>query len=298
MTLSRRQFIELSASACLATTALAACASKPKSTEGASARGSSSEGAATTVVGSPIGFDVFLEQRGYTAAPAASLITGHAFNGGLRYDDDAGIHTEKTYVKQQVARVGDVAKKSTPGTLPFFTLIGIDTSTPALANASADLILAYLLGVVGLDPSRMRVTTTQKSSAFLPLLAKYGITDAQVRLRSWDDAVKDGAGSGYFAPAGHPAKPSAPSFSIEYVMPDGVELEIAEICHSEGNGRSSGGIGVERVEMARTGQIPSWDSQLEALARAVQAESKRTGAAVPPGAAAITGPRVVSTVSG
>ncbi|MFM7261506.1 MAG: hypothetical protein ACKO3W_12975, partial [bacterium] len=134
--------------------------------------------------------------------------------------------------------------------------------------------------------------------AFLPLLAKYGITDAQVRLRSWDDAVKDGAGSGYFAPAGHPAKPSAPSFSLEYVMPDGVELEIAEICHGEGNGRSSGGIGVERVEMARTGQIPSWDSQLEALARAVQAESKRTGAAVPPGAAAITGSRVVSTVSG
>lgn len=288
MTLSRRHFIELSAYACLSTGALAACATKPKSNQRTAADGAADD-TAIAVGGVPIGFDTFLEQRGFTAAPAASLITGHAFNGGLRYDDDTGVHTGKTYVKQQVARVEDVANKSKPGTLPFFTLIGIDTSTPALANASAELILAYLTGVVGLDPKRMRVTTTQKSSAFLPLLAKYGINGAQVRMRSWDDAVKDGAGSGYFAPAGHPAKPSAPSFSLEYVMPSGVELEIAEICHGEGNGRSSGGIGVERVEMARTGQIPSWDSQLAALARAVQSESKRTGAAVPPGVAAIAG---------
>ena len=220
---------------------------------------------------------------------SSSLITGHDFNGGLRYDDDTSIHAGKTYVKQRVARVEDVAKKSTPGTLPCFTIVGLETSTPALANTAADLVLAYLTGVVGLDPARMRVTTTQNSAAFFPLLAKYGIASAQVRLRSWDEAVKDGAGSGYFAPTGHPAKPSVPSFSLEYVMPDGLELEIAEICHGDANGRSTGGIGVERVEMARTGRIPTWDSCRETLVVALKDEQKRTGAALPPGAALIMG---------
>jgi hypothetical protein len=71
-------------------------------------------------------------------------------------------------------------------------------------------------------------------------------------------------------------------------MPSGLELEIAEITHSDGNGRSSGGIGVERVAMARTGQIPAWDSSLAALTRALQDEAQRTGASLPPGLAALT----------
>ena len=195
------------------------------------------------------------------------------------------MHSVKTSVKQLVARVEDVAKKSAPGTLPFFTIISLDTSTPARASAAADLVLASLTGVVGLDPARMCVTTTRNSSAFFPLLAKHGITSAQVRLRSREEAVKDGAGSGYFAPADHPEKPSAPPFSLGYVVSDGLELEIAEISHLDGEGRSSGGIGVERVEMARTGRIPTWESSREALAAALIAEQKRTGAGRPAGAA-------------
>lgn len=286
MRLSRREFIECGAAACLATGVLSACASKPTTTSGKAA---SADGSALAKGAAPIGFDMFLEQRGYSAAPSASLITGHDFNGGLRYDDDTSLYSGKTYVKQRVARVEDVAKKSRPGTLPFFTIIGLDTSTPALANTAADLVLAYLTGVVGLDPARLRVTTTETSSSFFPLLAKYVITTSQVRLRSWDEAVKDGGGSGYFAPAGHPAKSGVASFSLEYVMPDGLELEIAEISHSDGSGRSSGGIGVERVEMARTGRIPSWGNHLETFTRALQKEATRTGASLPRGAAAITG---------
>ena len=281
MQLSRREFIECGAAACLATSVLAACASNPAKDTKTDTK--------TADASAPIGFDTYLQQKGYTAAPAAPLITGHAFNGGLRYDDDVNVHTGKTYVKQQVARVEDVAKKSKPGTLPFFTVIGLDTSTPALANATTELVLAYLTGVVALDPARLRVTTTKNSAEFFPLLAKYGIGSSQIRLRTWDEAVKDGAGSGYFAPAGHPASPKAASFSIEFVMPDGTELELVEITHSDGKGRSSGGLGVERVEMARAGRAKSWDGHLDALTRALQAEVKRTGAALPPGAAAITG---------
>ena len=48
--------------------------------------------------GAPRGFDAYLEQHGCTATAAASLITGHAFNGGLRHDCDAGIRSEKVCV--------------------------------------------------------------------------------------------------------------------------------------------------------------------------------------------------------
>lgn len=284
MRLSRRAFIQSSAATCLATGALAACAPKPPTDAKAAGRTASSDDTA------PIGFDSYLQQQGYTQSPSAPLITGSVFNGGLRYDDDLSLYGGTTYVKQQVARVEDARNKSTPGTLPTFTLIGVDTSTPAQARAVTELVLGYLTGVAGLDPARMRVTTTSKSSEFLPLLAKRGIASSQVRLRSWDEAVRDGSGSGCFAPAGHPANKVAPSFSLEYVMPDGSELEIAEISHDDPSGHSSGGIGVERVEMARTGRAQSWNSNLASLMRALQDESKRTGAAIPPGAAAIMGP--------
>lgn len=46
-------------------------------------------------------------------------------------------------------------------------------------------------------------------------------------------------------------------------------------------------IGVERVEMARAGKIRSWECQREVRVCLEHAESKQTGAAVSPGAAAI-----------
>ena len=221
-------------------------------------------------------------------ARPASLITGQAFNGGLRYDEDLSAISAKTFVKQRIARVEDANRKSRPGTLPFFTVIGLDTSAPDLARTATELVLAYLTSVVGLDPARLRATTTMRSSTFFPILANHGIAAAQVRLRPWDEAVKDGLGSGYYAPVGHPSNPGATSFSLEYVMPSGLDLEIAEITHSDGNGRSGGGIGVERVEMARTGQFPAWKSTLDALSQALQDEAQHTGASLPPGLAALT----------
>lgn len=291
MSLSRRTFIEGGAAAWFAAGVLAACGSSSDSAGSDSAAGSVPAVRSTAVAGgaTEAGFDAFLRGRGYTAAAAAPLITGLAFNGGLRYDDDVRALSERTYLRQQVARTEDVAKKATPGTLPLFSIIGLDTSTPALANTATDLVLEYLTKVVALDPTRLRVTTTDHSSAFFPRLAQWGILAPQIRLRPWDVAVKDGSGSGYFAPAGHPDAPKVASYSIEYVMPDGSELEIAEVTHSDGAGRSSGGIGAERVEMARTGKTTLWADRLAELRRVVQDEAKRTGVALPPGLAAIAG---------
>lgn len=235
------------------------------------------------------GFDEFLRERGYVAVSPAPLLTGHPFNGGLRYDDIAATVGDSQYIKQQCARVEDAGKKGTPGTLPLFTIIGLNTSTPALARTASNLFLEYLTKVVQLDPARLRVTTTDNSAVFFPLLAKWGITAKQIRIRQWQEAVTAGSGSGYFAPDGHPDGASAPSYSLEYVMPNGSEIEIAEITHDPAgiSGRSSGGIGVERVEMARTGQPIAWADRLALFNRLVNEESSKTNVMLPPGVAAI-----------
>lgn len=292
VTISRRQFVGSGVVAGVGAGLLAACGpddsrSAPTSTTPAST--------APGPAGEPVDFERFLAGRGYTAVPAAPLITGSDFNGGLRYDDDAAADAPKSYVKQQAARVEDVAKRSNPGTLPLFTIVALDTSTPELADGTTTAVLEYLTGTAGLDRARLRATTTDRSSGFFPLLERFGIGRSQIRLRPWDEAVRDGSGSGYFAPPGHPGGPAAPSFSIEYVMPDGSELEIAEISHGTGSGRTSGGIGVERVAMARAGAATDWDGALAAFNDAVRAEARRTGVALPPGVATISGAEAPTT---
>ena len=217
------------------------------------------------------------------------MLTGHPFNGGLRYDDIAATLGDGQYIKQQCARVDDVDKKGTPGTLPLFTIIGLNTSTPALARTASNLFLEYLTKVVKLDPARLRVTTTNNSAKFFPLLAKWGITAKQIRIRPWEEASTAGSGSGYFSPKGHPDAVRALSYSLEYVMPNGSEIEIAEITHDPAgpSGRSSGGLGVERVEMARTGQPIAWADQLALFNRLANAESSNNNVMLPPGVAAI-----------
>ena len=289
MTISRRRFVGTGVAAGLGAGLLAACSSTDQTSSASTA---TSTTAATNPL-QPATFQQFLTQRGYTEAPASPLITGDEFNGGLRYDDDTSGYAPKSYIVQPAARVEDAAKQSNPGTLPLFTIIGLETSTPQLATEAATAVLEYLTSTVGLDPNRLRATTTDRSSAFFPLLARFGIGESQLRLRSAEEAIRDGSGSGWFAPAGHPGGPAAPSFSIEYALPDGSELEIAEISHGTGDGssseRTSGGIGVERVAMARAGAATNWADSLQSFTEAVRAEAARTGAALPAGFAAISG---------
>ena len=291
MTISRRQFVGTGVAAGLGAGLLAACSS----TDQTSSASSTTVAAAPDTAPGPATFQQFLDQRGYTAVPAASMITSADFNGGLRFDDDTSRYAPKSYVVQQAARVEDAAKQSTPGTLPLFTIVGLETTTPELANEAATAVLEYLTSTVGLDPTRLRSTTTELSSAFFPLLARFGIGESQLRLRPVDEARQQGSGSGWFAPAGHPGGPAAPSFSIEYVMPDSSELEIAEITHGAGAGtdsagsRTSGGIGAERVAMARSGAATNWADALPTFTEAIRSESERTGVALPAGFATIAG---------
>ena len=136
---------------------------------------------------------------------------------------------------------------------------------------------------MGLDPDRLRATTTEHFSSFFPQLARYGITDKQITLRPWEEAVKDGSGSGFFAPSGHPGNPAHSSFSIEYMLSDGTALEIAEILHGDGSKATAGGIGVERVSMARNDQVTTWEASLPPFKIAVEEAAAASGAALPVG---------------
>ena len=288
MATSRRQFITGTAGIGLGAVAVAAVAACTK--EDTAAPGSSTSAPATTkppklitAAETQAEFEGYLQQKGLTEAPTQPLVSGIEFNGGLRYDDDPSTLTNANYMKQLAARAEDVEKKDNPGTLPVFTIMGVSTTTPEQAVAATDLVMTYLTGTVGLDPDRLRVTTTDHSSQFFPQLDRYGISSSQITLRPWEQAVKDGSGSGFFAPAGHPGSPAVPSFSIEYMLSSGARLELAEIPYGDGTVPTAGGIGVERVSMARNDLVTTWADSLPAFKTAVEDSVAATGAARPAG---------------
>ena len=294
MATSRRKFITGTAGIGLGAVAVAAVAACTKEDTAAPSPSTSTLAPATTkppkmitAAETQTEFEGYLQQQGLTESPTQPLISGIEFNGGLRYDDDPSTLTNANYLKQTAARPEDVEKKDNPGTLPIFTLMGVSTTTPEQAVVATDLIMTYLTGTVGLDMDRLRVTTTDRSSQFFPQLDRYGISSSQITLRPWDEAVADGSGSGFFAPAGHPGNPAVPSFSIEYMLSSGARLELAEITYGDGTVPTAGGIGVERVSMARNDVVTSWADSLPAFKSAVEESVAATGAARPAGYYAI-----------
>ena len=290
MATSRRQFITGTAGIGLGAVAVAAVAACTQEDTAAPAPSTSTSAPPTTkppklitAAETQAEFEGYLQQKGLTEAPTQPLVSGIEFNGGLRYDDDPSTLTNANYMKQVAARAEDVEKKDNPGTLPVFTIMGVSTTTPEQAVAATDLVMTYLTGTVGLDPDRLRVTTTDHSSQFFPQLDRYGISSSQITLRPWEQAVKDGSGSGFFAPAGHPGSPAVPSFSIEYMLSSGARLELAEIPYGDGTVPTAGGIGVERVSMARNDRVTTWADSLPAFKSAVEESVASTGAARPAG---------------
>ena len=145
--------------------------------------------------------------------------------------------------------------------------------------------------MAGLDPSRLRVTTTSLAAPFYSALASYGIQSDQIRLRSLPEAKASGTGSGYFAPVGHPAGQEFPTFSVEHVLPDGTEIEIGEygfnmVTSSSGTGFA---VGLERVTMARNNQVTSWEDSLDAFKAAAKSDADKSGMPLPSGYNIIVG---------
>ena len=221
----------------------------------------------------------YLNKRGYQPVAALPLVTGHPFNGGLQYDDSE-VLKPLHYVVQPASRIDDVTQSSRPGVLPLFHIIASANARDEVGD-SFDLILDYLVNVVGLDRKRLRLTGTEKARPLFPMLARYGIKESQIRLVDWQEARRKGEGSGYFEPKGHPRSPSFDTVSIEYILTDGNELEIAEIgIIAPPHGF---GVGVERLTIARQNKLIHWKDVLPAFRRAVEQDARRQGLALPSG---------------
>jgi len=226
--------------------------------------------------------------RGFHQATALPIISGHQFNGGLNYDDILPSGTKPAYVMQPAARVEDVTKKDKLGTLPFFTILASSQATNVSVAERLKADIKLLVTDLGLRPQSLRITSTELIKPYLQLFADAGITETQFHLRPLEQAKKAGDGSGWFAPVGHPSQASFPTLAVEYLMPDGAELEIAEISLSPTRPEASG-IGIERLTMARNNTYLTWNDYLPAFKQAVESDARDNKKKLPPGYYTILG---------
>ncbi len=233
---------------------------------------------------------------GYEAVEPLGLITGEAFNGGLRYDESRPDYPAKDILfVQPAARIGDAGGRDLPGVLALFTICGLRRSDPAQPGELFGQMLAFLQERLKLDPERMVFVSTE-------VFAPYGEQFETVRAgrfvkRSTEEAMSAGDGSGYFAPKDHPAAPAFSTVSIHYPLgeaagdglsypPEG-HLEIAEIGLTPldgGTGEAEvGGFGLERLLMASGQPAPDFEESRQALLRRLEDEASRTGRKLPSG---------------
>jgi hypothetical protein len=239
----------------------------------------------------------YFGKRGFVEIPPLSLITGHPFNDGLRYDDSRTQYPRQNWLSLQYsARVDDIAERDRPGVLAGFTIMAIGHPMPAEPGTLLVAVLEYLLNERKLDPTRMVFVSTELFKPHLDRAAQFGAT--RFMQRSTAEARAAGDGSGHFAPSGHPAQPSFATVGIYYLMP-GVAppaqlsyppkayVEIAEAPITIGAGRQpetgNAGIGLERLAMAEGKPAPDFEESRRNLLLAIDNEAKRTGKARPPG---------------
>lgn len=228
----------------------------------------------------------YFSSRGYEAAVPKPIITGADYNGGLNYDEDGfGTGSKRSlYVVQPCARVEDAKARGKAGTLPVFTLFAICPAETETAQRRTSDLLEFLTAGAGLDPKRLRLTTTALAKPLFSDFKLHGIGEKQIRLRPVAEAQADGAGSGWFEPKGHSNTPAFATYSVEFVMADSTEIEIAEFAvefvppHYGGSG-----IGLERLTMARNDHLIRWDDEAMTFKQTVEAEAQRTGKPLPSG---------------
>lgn len=259
------------------------------------------QGAGPAVGKLTLDFADHFHTKGYVLAEALPLITGDSFNGGLRYDDSRTVPLGgKSAFIQPAVRTADLAHRGEPGVLALFTICGLYQPAPSEPGVLFDDLLDYLVERAGIDPQRVIFVSTE---VFAPYGEKHeAVRAGKTLLRPREEAMAAGEGSGYFAPAEHPAKPAYDTVSLHYPI-DGLTsapgidtpldgyAEIAEIGITPldgtgpGTGTSpeTGGFGLERVIMAGNGLVPDFEASRRALLQAIEKEATRDGKDLPPG---------------
>ena len=240
-------------------------------------------------------------KHGYAELPPLDLITGQAFNGGLRFDPfrpDAA--QSRRFSIQRVARIDDIALRNRPGVLVSYNVIFMQDPKPPARGALFMRVMDFLVNARGLDAAKMQFLATD---IFLPHLEKVkGVRAKQFTQLSEAQARKAGRGAGVFAPKGHPDGLDFASVNVYYPVgagavghpvpfaPEGF-AEMALIGIGPGGGKLGAsevaGIGVERLAMAEGAAAPSFEQSRIALLRALEQEAKAQSKPLPPGYAAL-----------
>jgi hypothetical protein len=232
---------------------------------------------------------------GYAQLPALSLITGDAFNGGIRYDETRPDDPTGAWLSvQHAARVDDIAERDRPGVLAAFTLLGLGVSHGRHQGVVLEHILHFLTARRRLDPSLIVYVSTE---LFRPYRDRYEIARVGGFIeRPLAEAKAAGDGSGYFRPDGHPLHPGFPTAGIYYPLP-GAEpaaspalplhgyLEIGEVSTQplavDAPEPEAGGLGLERLAMVEGWPSPSFEDSRLSLLAALQEEAAVDGKALP-----------------
>jgi hypothetical protein len=224
--------------------------------------------------------------------PELPLITGdNSVNGGIRFDDELAVVTSVSkWTLQRAARVGDIEHRMNPGVLPMFTIGGMisgDTNPQTKPFIHFDAALQFLIQVCGLPRESLSFTTSDVASQTFcgvvaepgepcipPSLVTYGIAPTSITYRPHAEAQAAGDGSGwFFDPRNHVG---VPTVSIEFTR-DGLTLELGEVA------RFGFGFGMERVQWAMSGAIPTWNQVLPTLLARIRAEARRAHVQLPAG---------------
>ncbi len=231
-------------------------------------------------------------KMGYQPSNAASIVTGdEQFNGGLRHDETGIIQNPGQMTVQQCSRIEDIGKKQKRDVLPLFHIFVCNKPLGFGSQQTVQQIIAYLVGPLGLDRTRLALVGTPRLNDYAPTLEKAGIDIArQAYLRDDSEALATADGSGYFRFPGNPEAPARPTVGMYYWIGEGTPRPLTAYPPSEDwteIGEASlddqdvlaFGLGTERITLASTGLMPSWQERLAQLLEYIENDS---GGAEPP----------------
>lgn len=241
----------------------------------------------------------FFTAQGYRETPKLDLITGDAFNGGVRYDETApgGLQDGKTLILQNCIRMEDMNFHDRPDVLPYFHILAIGLNEPSPPATALKTMLEYLVTHLELDPGRFVFVSTEVFAPYFSHLKPYGISPSQLVTREKKEAIAAGDGSGYFAPADHPHVSPYHSVSIHYARhPDAMKqeltyplhgfLELGEVMIHEDapdiEDIQIAALGVERLSMAMGSPVESFAQSRDLALTALEQEAKRRNIPLPP----------------
>lgn len=235
---------------------------------------------------------------GYQPRNPAPIVTrDEIFNGGLRFDETGTGVLEKhgQMVFQQCARLEDIDNKHRRDVLPLFHIFSCSKPLGFKPPQTVAQILTCLTETLGLDPARLAFVGTPLLNDYLPHLEKANVEPIrQIFLRDDAEALAAADGSGYFRFPGNPDAPVQPTAGIYYWIGNGPPqplasyppsqnwTEIGEMSLDE-NDTLAFALGTERVTLASTGLISSWQERLAHLMEYIENDS--SGAEPPSGRA-------------